>query len=437
LARAHIDAALWLFHATGQRPTTSRRAWAVAGSRRLELNTDIIKPPVNTAKDIAAIIEGMKELVIGNVIFLGEIPSLAGTWQSDDETATTNYSVRARFFADRLLELGVDECTTDPMGNPVGIIKGSDPERPPILVVAELDSLLSPDNDIHYILRDDRIHGPGIMDNAIGAAAIISLPDVIRSVGLRFRSTLMLAGVSGTMADGRNLMFFERFLDSLQVKPCAAIIVKGGELGRLNYFTEAVVRADIVCTRKEADPEAAGNMVVVANEIMDRLLAISLPQKPRTTLNIGILKGGYKYGTPARNVRLGIEIRSTSNDEVSTIIAKIRDIISLVRCEMRADISYDAVAELGAANLGWDHPLTRAAVGVLSELDLEPEVYPSVSELYYFLVRGIPAITLGVANGDDYHQETAHASVPSLYRGLAQLLSLIIKTDEGACRDSK
>jgi tripeptide aminopeptidase len=381
------------------------------------------------------LIASMKELLIGNVIFLGEVPSYAGTWQSDDETSSTDYSVRARFFADRLVELGVDECTTDPMGNPIGIMKGSDPSRPPLLVVAELDSLYAPAGDIHYSLREDTIHGPGIMDNAIGAAAVMSLPDMIRRLGLEFKSTLLLAGVSNTMRDGRNLVFFERFLDFLERKPAAAIIVKGGELGRLNYFTEAVVRADIQCDRKEGDPDAAANMLVVANEIMDRLLAISLPQKPKTTLNIGILKGGYKYGTPAAATHLGIEIRSTSNDEVRSIVGKIRDIVGLVRYEMRADISYDVVAELGAANLGWDHPLTRAAVKVMTSFGLQPDVYPSVSELYYFLARGIPAVTLGVANGNDYHQDTASAQLPSLYKGLAQILGLVMLSDEGACHD--
>ena len=168
---------------------------------------------------------------------------------------------------------------------------------------------------------------------------------------------------------------------------------------------------------------------------MDRLLAISLPQKPKTTLNIGILKGGYKYGTPAASAHIGIEIRSTSNDEVRTIVSKIKDIVGLVRYEMRADISYDVVAELGAANLGWDHPLTRSAVEIMTRLGLQPDVYPSVSEQYYFLARDIPALTLGVANGDDYHQDTASAQLPSLYKGLAQILGLVMISDEGACRD--
>ncbi|MBN2875951.1 MAG: peptidase dimerization domain-containing protein [Spirochaetales bacterium] len=382
-----------------------------------------------TTKEMVQPLKDMKELLIGNVVLLGEVPSYAGTWQSDDEMGSIDYSVRARFFADRLTELGVDECTTDPIGNPIGIIKGRDPDKPPILVCAELDSLYNPAGDIHYAVSGESIVGPGLMDNAIGAAAVLSLPDVLRRLGVSFESTVILAGIANTMRDSRNLVLVDAFVEYLGVRPAAAIVVKGGELGRVNYFTEAVIRADIVCDR---NPEVHGiqpNMIVVANEIIDRLLALEIPQKPETTVNVGIIRGGYKYGAPATTARIGLEVRSTSNDTLAKLLAKIREILELVRYERRVNVDFDITVELGAESLGWSHPLTQAAISVLSALDIEPGVYPSVSELFYFLKRGIPAVTIGVANGSDYHQDVASANLASLYTGLAQLVGLMMMVD--------
>ncbi|MBU0927091.1 MAG: hypothetical protein KKA67_05040 [Spirochaetes bacterium] len=378
-------------------------------------------------------LSSLKELLIGNAIMLGEVPSYAGTWQSDDEMSSVDYSVRARFFADRMAELGVDECTTDPLGNPIGIIKGSDPARPPILVCAELDSLFNPPGDIHYSISGDTIVGPGLMDNALGAAAVMSLPDILRREGLSFKSNVLLAGISNTMRESKNLVLVDRFLDCLSVKPCAALIIKGGELGRLNYYSEAVVRADIVCERRPGARTTPPNMIIVANEIIDRLLTIALPQKPETTVTVGMIRGGYKYGSPATTARIGIELRSTSNEALSELSEKVSSILDLLRYERRVDIEYDVAAELGAESLGWSHPLTKAAVAVLGELGLEPSVYPSVSELFYYLKRGIPAITVGVANGNEYHQESASASLSSLYTGLAQIVGIMLAADEEAC----
>jgi len=374
----------------------------------------------------------MKELLIGNAVLLGEVPSTAGTWQSDDEMSSVDYSVRARFFADRLNELGVDECSTDPFGNPIGIIKGSDPARPPMLVCAELDSLYTPPGDIHYAVTGDTIIGPGLLDNALGAAAILSLPDIMRKEGLAFRSSVILAGIPHTMRESKSLALVDRFLENLSVRPSVAIIVKGGELGRLNYFSEAVMRADIVCERRPGTRSTPPNMIIVANDIIDRLLAIELPQKPETTVNVGMIRGGYKYGSPATTARIGIEMRSTSNEALDSLAAKVASILELVRHERRVDVEMNVAASLGAASLGWTHPLTRASVAVITALGLEPSVYPSVSELYYYLKRGVPAVTVGVANGSDYHQDEASASLGSLYKGLAQLLGIMLAMDEEA-----
>lgn len=374
-----------------------------------------------------------KELLMGNIILLGEVPSYAGTWMSDDETADPSYSVRARFFAERLAELGVDECGTDRLGNPIGLIKGSEPARAPILVVAELDSLYAPNGDIHYELRDGNIYGPGILDNALGAAAALSLPDMLRRHGAPLRGDLMIAGLANTMRDAKNIALIERFVDGLERRPCAAIVVKGGELGRLNYFSDAVIRADLVCDRREGERGAAEDMVVTATELVDRFLGIRIPKRPKSSLTVGMIKAGRKYGDPAAHARIGLEIRSLSNEVLAELSRQVKDIVDLVRYEQRVDLVYDVAVELGAQNLGWEHPLVRNAVGVMRALELEPDVYPSVSELFYFLNRGIPAVTIGVARGQDYHQETAHASIDSLFTGMAQLMGLVAALDTGAC----
>ncbi|GAB1432284.1 hypothetical protein MASR2M29_09090 [Spirochaetota bacterium] len=383
-------------------------------------------------RGLEAKIADMKELVLGNAIMLGEVPSCAGTWQSDDDMANIDYNVRARFFADRLSEMDVDECTMDQLGNPIGIIKGSDPSRPPILVTAELDSLFSPASDIHYSVSNDYITGPGLLDNALGAAAVLSVPDIIKRAGLSFKSNIILAGIPYTMKETKNLVLVDHFLASLKLNPSHAIIVKGGELGRLNYFSEAFIRGDISCERRPGIKTDSPNMIIIANEIIDRLLAIKLPQKPEASINIGILRSGYKYGSPATSAKIGVEIRSKFNELLKNINSRISNILDLVRHESRVDIEFDIGVSLGAESIGWNHLLTRAAIAIMTELEIEINVYPSVSELYYYLKRGISAITVGIAKGNDYHMENATAELSSIYKGLAQLCGLIMAVDSEA-----
>ncbi len=395
------------------------------------------EPKPNTMKGAdpkayAERLASLRDLIIGNVVFLGEIPASAVTFQSDDQAGSVDYSLRAKFFGERLLELGVDECSSDDQGNPVGIVKGRDPSLPPILVATELDSLFDPAREYHYSLDEEWIRGPGILDNVAGAAAALCLPEVFRALDIRLDSDLLIAGFAGTMRKKHGIAAVDYFLANLDRKPRGALVLKGGEFGRLNYYTEAVVRADIVCAGRP-DSGGGGNMIVAATGIIDSLLAIRLPQKPRTEIVIGRVEGGYKYGEPAAAALVGIEVRSTSNTEINRVLERITSLVERMRYEQGVDVRIEITAQLGAASLGFEHPLTRSAITMLYALGREPRIYPSVSELIYFLERSIPAVTIGVANGEDKHQEKAKVKVDSFYPGLAQTAALIQAIDEGVC----
>lgn len=384
--------------------------------------------PKNYAESLSA----LRNFIISNVVFLGEIPSSAVTFQSDEATNSVDFSLRAKYFGERLVELGVDECSSDDQGNPIGLIKGKDPSLPPILITTELDSLYEPKEEYHYSLDEEWIYGPGIMDNVAGAAAALSLPVVMPRLGLQLSSDLLIAGFAGTMRKKQGITCVDYFLANMNRKPRGAIILKGGEFGRLNYYTEAVVRANIQCTGR-ADSIGNRNMIVAATSIVDSILAIRLPQKPRTEIVIGRFEGGFKYGVPAPSAIVGIEVRSTSNTEINRVMEKIATLVERMRYEQGVDVRIETAAQLGAASLGFEHPLTRAAVTMLYALGEEPRIYPSVSELIYFLERSIPAVTIGVASGSDWHQNRARVRVSSFYKGLAQVVSLIQAIDEGAC----
>jgi tripeptide aminopeptidase len=75
-------------------------------------------------------IESIKETIITNIVLIGQIP--APTFKEKRRTSV---------FMERLADFGVDECTTDGYRNPIGIIKGTSETRPPIFVVAHLDTI--------------------------------------------------------------------------------------------------------------------------------------------------------------------------------------------------------------------------------------------------------------------------------------------------------
>jgi tripeptide aminopeptidase len=87
----------------------------------------------------------------------------------------------------------------------------------------------------------------------------------------------------------------------------------------------------------------------------------------------------------------------------------------------------------GASGLPYEHGLTQAAIGVMESLGLKPEIAASFSELYSFQQRGVPAVTIGITEGFDYHTDDTKALIRPLFTGLAQLIGIVEAIDEGAC----
>ena len=74
-------------------------------------------------------IRAIKDIIITNIVLIGQTPA-----------PTFKEKKRSTIFMERLAEFGVDEVTTDGYRNPIGIIRGTSPDKPPIFVMAHLDT---------------------------------------------------------------------------------------------------------------------------------------------------------------------------------------------------------------------------------------------------------------------------------------------------------
>ena len=166
-------------------------------------------------------IRQIREIVIGNIVFLGEIP--APTFQERR---------RAERMVERLAKFEVDECGIDEFGNPVAVIHGSVPEMPPIFVVAHLDTFSDIDTELHYEVTEKIISGIGVSDNSAAVGVLVSLPEILRRLSLRFESSIVLVAPIHSLGRG-NLRGIRNLLNNWPSPIRGAICLEGVELGRL------------------------------------------------------------------------------------------------------------------------------------------------------------------------------------------------------------
>jgi tripeptide aminopeptidase len=370
-------------------------------------------------------IKSIKEVIISNIVLIGQTP--APTFHED---------ARSEIFLERLSDAQADYCSTDDFNNPIGIILGkSGGAKPPIFVVAHMDTFFTSDMGHNYIVRKNSITGPGILDNSVGIGVLASMPVILRKLNLEFESDIVLAGVTQSIGTG-NLQGVRHLLNTWDDPIRGAVIIEGAELGRLSYYSEGVIRGEITCNVTEMERgkhRYKQNAILILNEVINEIMAMELPQRPRARVIIGKINGGVKHGMIALDARLGFEIQSNSDDMVKRMYHEMMDIVDGIAHEHLVDLNLNIISNLYPATLKYKHPLVKSAVAIMKQLGLKPASHSSESELSVFLTRNIPAVTLGITDGIDIHLEEATMKIDPMFTGIAQIIGTIMAIDSGIC----
>jgi len=369
-------------------------------------------------------IRKIREIIISNIVLLGQVPA-----------PTFHEKRRAECLVERFADFQVDECIIDNFGNPISIIRGASPERQSVFIVAHIDTFSHVEADHSYEVTDKLISGIGVSDNSAAVGVLASLPDVFKQLGLAFKSDIVLAAPTQSLGKG-NLNGIRHLLKNWQAPIRAGICVETVKLGRLNYYSDGMIRGEINCSiasESKWGQHHPPNAILVINEVINEILELRLPQKPRTKIVIGRITGGFNHGKDAYNAQIGFEIRSDADSMVTALYGDIQDIVDGVNNAYAVELKLNRISNLNATHLAFGHPLVKCASKILHRMRLEIVSEPSETALSIFLQRNIPAITLGLTNGANYHQEDSMIEIDPLFKGIAQVAALVMAVDNGVC----
>lgn len=374
--------------------------------------------------DIVDQIRSLREIIITNIVLIGQTPA-----------PTFREKKRSKLFMERLAEFQVDEITTDGYRNPIGIIRGTDASKPPIFVLAHMDTFYEKVHPLNYMIKADTITGAGLLDNSLGVGVMTSLPAIFKKLELKFESDIVLAGTIQSIGKG-NLRGVRHLLKTWPTPIRGGVCIEGIELGRLNYYSDGMIRGEIGCTISDESKrlsEYTPNAIIIINEVINKILNLKLSQRPRSRIVIGRINGGANHGRLAPEANLGFEIRSDSYRVVKDLFAEIRDIVEDIGHRYEAEINLKTISNLKAARLKHNHPLVKQAAAVLNALGIKPVTKPTESALSIFLTRKIPAVTLGVTHGENRYKDNATMEIEPMYKGIAQIVGVLKAIDSGVC----
>jgi di/tripeptidase len=364
-----------------------------------------------------------REILLANLVMIAEIPS--PTFQEFN---------RVEFIQNRFVESGLHNSSADEMGNALGILPGSSGEQN-ILLVAHVDTVHADTVDHTITLGPDSVMGPGVGDNALGVAVVVTLPLLLELLNIQLQSNLVLMGASRSLGRG-DLEGLRFFLSNSEIPISVGIGIEGFPLGRLSYSSIGMYRGEIVCSVPEEydwTRFGATGAIVTINEVINRIQEIRLPRRPRSTIVLGSIVGGKAYNTIATDAVLRFEIRTEGEEVGEEIFHEMEAIISEVSSQTGADIKLDVFARRRPGGITYQHPLARAARRIMGALDIQSRKSPSTSELSAFISHEIPAITIGITSGEHQNTPEEEVSIQPIFTGLAQLIGILLAIDRGYC----
>jgi len=240
-------------------------------------------------------------------------------------------SSRAEWLADRFREIGLAEVQIDQVGNVFGIRHarpGSLRANRFVSLSAHIDTVFPTSTPLHIHQQGTRLYGPGVSDNSAGIAAILAIAAVLGSSQVLHALPFVFIGNVGEEGEGdlrgmRHVFETPRWRDSIAY----SVIVDGA--GSDTVVAEALGsrRFEIVARGPGGHSWTdfgAPNPVVVLARAIQALSETPVPAAPKTTFNIGVIRGGTSVNSIPESASMRVDLRSTSMIEIDRLERALR-----------------------------------------------------------------------------------------------------------------
>lgn len=343
---------------------------------------------------------------------------------------TFNESRRSAFISERFQSEGLSDVSVDSLGNVYARLPGTGKAHP-LIISAHMDTVFPSSTDLQVSVQPGKISGPGIGDNSLGVAGLFGLLWGLRKKAgnenkPRYPGDLWLVSNVGEEGLG-NLCGMKAVVDRFGDQVLGYIVLEGMALGQIYHQALNVRRYRITVKtpggHSWVDYGRPSSVHILAN-IITRLDGLSLPQKPRTTLNIGVVRGGTSVNTIAENASLELDLRSEGHHAIETVSSKVEKIVQEAnRGEIQVLVEMTGQRPFGKISIR--HPLVRLAVRCSQQQGLSPHFNSGSTDANIPLSRGLPAICLGLTTGSGAHTTGEFIRTDLVPKGLDQLVCLV------------
>src|SRR5262249_18227237 len=255
-------------------------------------------------------IQSDQERFVRELITLTEIPSPPFKEQA-----------RAAAFANLLRLSGLANVETDAEGNVTALRKGAG--RGVLVVNAHLDTVFPEGTNVTVKRQGTRLSAPGVGDDTRGLALLLSLVRAMDAAKIQTASDILFVGNVGEEGEG-DLRGIKYLLQkgTYKGRVTQMIAIDGGDARGVTRGGVGSKRYRVAFTGPGGHSYGAFGLVNPAYAMGDaiaRFSRLSVPSKPKTTFNVGVVRGGTSVNSIPSEVSMDIDMRSESCAELQKL----------------------------------------------------------------------------------------------------------------------
>ncbi len=358
--------------------------------------------------------------VIEETVRVAEIP--APTFQERD---------RARYVHRRLEEIGGwDHLSIDGIANVVAVRRG-DARAARLMVAAHLDTVF-PDAETPVRRSRGRLTGRGVGDNSTGVASLLHVAEAMQRTRPRGAGDIIFAANVGEEGRG-DLRGVRRLTKDYGSDFDCFIAVEGHSLNRIQTGFTASYRYEVSIETDGGHSWGAygrKNAIALLARVITALEPL-MPEVgiiPKTTMNVGVIRGGRSVNTIAPDALFELDMRSADPAALDRLWGDVR---RAMRAAVAgdADVQFRRIGKRPGGSVRDDIPLIGAVLAARRGLGLpQPDFSRPDSargggstDANVPVAAGYQATCIGVTTGAEPHTPREWIRTAPLRKGVPYL----------------
>jgi tripeptide aminopeptidase len=235
-------------------------------------------------------------------------------------------SARAEWLEQRFRDLGLDQVHIDETSNVFGVFPKAGKEY--VSLSAHIDTVFPAGTPLNVRQQGSRLYGPGVSDNGAGIAALLAIAAGMRASRLTTTMPIVFIANVGEEGEGdlrgmRHIFSHAPWKNSIRyslvLDGAGADTIVAEALGSRRF--EVIVRGPGGHSWSDF---GAPNPILVLARTIEGFARTPVSGSPKTTFNIGVIRGGTSVNSIPESASMRVDIRSTSMPEMERLEASLR-----------------------------------------------------------------------------------------------------------------